>query len=148
MKGIAPINERVRMLRKEYLNNMKQAEFAEKLSVTDGLISAIELGKTDLQDRTLKAICSTFGVNEAWLKYGVMPVFSEEIPGAKDLLDTYRDLIDVNRKLVVNHAHYLLETQGGAREENGKAVSPQAKDEKGKKANDRRADVSRSASSE
>lgn len=64
--------ERLKLLRKHL--DIKQGDFADKISTTQGHISDIENGRKNLSDRTIKLICleSWNGkmVNEEWLRYG------------------------------------------------------------------------------
>ena len=54
--------------------NIKQGDFAKKLSTTQGHISDIENGRKNLSERTIKLICledwSGKTVNEDWLRTG------------------------------------------------------------------------------
>lgn len=71
--------ERLKELRKEL--NMKQGEFADKISTTQGHISDIENGRKNLSDRTIKLICledwNGRTVNEEWLRTGKGKIFVE-----------------------------------------------------------------------
>ena len=67
------IGSRIRYLRK--FLKMSQAEFAEKLGMNHAIVSVWELDKIDIGEKTLKAICYTFGVNENWLRTGEGEIF-------------------------------------------------------------------------
>lgn len=71
--------ERLKNLRKEL--NMKQGEFAKRISTTQGHISDIENGRKNLSDRTIKLICleewNGQTVNENWLRTGEGEIFLE-----------------------------------------------------------------------
>ena len=70
-------SERLKQLRK--VLDMKQGDFAEKISTTQGHISDIENGRKNLSDRTIKLICleewSGKKVNEDWLRTGSGEMF-------------------------------------------------------------------------
>jgi transcriptional regulator with XRE-family HTH domain len=101
---------RIRELRKSL--NLRQAEFAKKIGLSDSAMSRIETGENALTEQNIFLICSSYGVNEEWLRHGKGLMFDNNaIPGAKDLMDTYKELLDINRKLVLDHAHYLLDSQ-------------------------------------
>lgn len=51
-------------------SGLSQAKFAEKISVSRNFISLVENGNRELSDRTIKDICSTFDINEEWLRTG------------------------------------------------------------------------------
>jgi transcriptional regulator with XRE-family HTH domain len=96
---------------------LTQDKFGEKLGMSYAAVSLIELGKTTVNEKHIKLIAGVFGVNEEWLRDGKGSMLNDEaIPGAKDLMNTYKELIDVNRKLVLNHAHYLRDSQKIAEE--------------------------------
>ena len=65
-------SERLKQLRK--VLDIKQGDFAEKISTTQGHISDIENGRKNLSDRTIKLICleewNGKKVNEDWLRTG------------------------------------------------------------------------------
>lgn len=61
-------SERLKQLR--HVLNIKQGEFAKRISTTQGHISDIENGRKDLSDRTIKLIGLEFNVNENWLRTG------------------------------------------------------------------------------
>lgn len=69
--------ERLKLLRKAL--NIKQGNFAEKISTTQGHISDIENGRKNLSDRTIKLIClenwDGKNVNETWLRTGEGEMF-------------------------------------------------------------------------
>lgn len=67
--------DRLKELRKAL--NIKQGDFAKRISTTQGHISDIENGRKGLSDRTIKLISYEFGVNEEWLKNGVGEMFEE-----------------------------------------------------------------------
>lgn len=70
------INERIRVLRKDILK-MRQEEFSEKLKISRGNISNIEINRVKVTDRVISDICNEFGVNETWLRTGKNEVFEQ-----------------------------------------------------------------------
>jgi transcriptional regulator with XRE-family HTH domain len=67
------INQRVIQLRK-YLQH-SQGEFAEGLKLSRSFQGGIEANHRKVNDRLLKMICLTYGVNETWLKTGEGEMF-------------------------------------------------------------------------
>ncbi|WP_083538304.1 helix-turn-helix domain-containing protein [Holdemania sp. Marseille-P2844] len=67
------INERVRALRKEL--GMNQTEFGERIALSQGHLTSVEQGKRAVTDRTIKLICTEFGVSEDWLRTGKEPKY-------------------------------------------------------------------------
>lgn len=109
------INERVRELRKEL--DMNQTEFGKKIALSQNHLTGIETGKRSVTDRTIKLICTEFGVSEDWLRTGKEPMlveideedkFSQAFAAAsmeeddfiKALLIEYMDLSKEDRKIV------------------------------------------------
>ena len=46
------------------------AEFGERLGISGQAISQIELGKTNINERIIKTICSEFSISRDWLETG------------------------------------------------------------------------------
>lgn len=62
------INKRIKELRQEI--GLSQPAFAQRISISNGYIAAIELGNRRVNDRIIKLVCSEFNVNENWLRTG------------------------------------------------------------------------------
>ena len=62
------MKERLVLIREKA--GLSQSKFAEKINVSRNFISLVENGNRELSDRTIKDICSTFDINEEWLKTG------------------------------------------------------------------------------
>ena len=62
------INQRIKEVRKTL--GLSQVKFAEGISVSNGYIAAIELGKREVNERIIMLICSAYGVSKHWLKQG------------------------------------------------------------------------------
>ena len=92
------MNERLKDLRKALA--IKQGEFAERISTTQGHISDIENGRKELSDRTIKLICLEFGVNETWLRTGQGEMF-EKIPAEDEYFRAATELSKNNDKLAM-----------------------------------------------
>lgn len=88
-------SERLKLLRKEL--NIKQGEFAEKISTTQGHISDIENGRKNLSERTIKLICledwDGKTVNENWLRTGEGEMFVE-LTEDEEIADLVYELLD------------------------------------------------------
>lgn len=74
------MNERVRELRK--FLGLSGEKFGEKLGVTRVAISNIENGNRSVTPQMFKAICTTYGVSEEWLRTGegemLVPVTTDD----------------------------------------------------------------------
>jgi transcriptional regulator with XRE-family HTH domain len=69
------VNERVKQIRQEL--NLTQLQFCEKIFLTGGHYSGIELGNRRVNDRTIKLISTIYGVNERFLRTGEGEMFDK-----------------------------------------------------------------------
>lgn len=125
--------ERLKLLRKNL--EIKQGDFANKISTTQGHISDIENGRKNLSDRTLKLICledwNGRKVNEEWLRTGegemFLPSLEEDEVAAyvselledngenplyviiKEIMHTYNELSPKSQEVVRDASAKLLE---------------------------------------
>lgn len=85
------INTRLKELRLHF--NLSQVQFANSLGVTNAHISKIEKNGTVPSEMLIRLICQTYDVNEMWLKYGTMPMFTFEVESSteKQLLESVSD---------------------------------------------------------
>jgi transcriptional regulator with XRE-family HTH domain len=105
------IGSRLRQLRN--VLQLSQAAFAQKLDVSSATIAATESGKRKLTKANTKLICLTFNINERW-GTGEGPIFTsvqDAIAGLDELIETFKLLQPIRRKMVLSHAHYLLDSQ-------------------------------------
>lgn len=71
------MNKRLKILRTEL--DLNQAEFSKRLAIAQSTYAGLENGKSVLRDRHIKLICSTFNVNEEWLREGKGDMFVTNI---------------------------------------------------------------------
>lgn len=71
------LGERVAYIRKE--KNLSMEKFGEKISVSKSSICKIESGENNPSERTLRLICSVYGISYSWLteEIGEMEVDSD-----------------------------------------------------------------------
>jgi transcriptional regulator with XRE-family HTH domain len=104
------INRRITLLRHSL--NLTQIEFAKKILISNGFIAGIELGKRKVNDRLLRLIKITFGVNENWLKTGEGPMFEKDRTAdykITDVQESFEKLSPFLQDLILEHLHKLLE---------------------------------------
>ncbi|GBU28044.1 hypothetical protein R84B8_01602 [Treponema sp. R8-4-B8] len=75
MDSDVKISRRIGEVRKTL--GLTQQKFAEGLKISQTHASALEHNSRTIQDRTLKMICFTYGVNENWLKTGKGEMFEK-----------------------------------------------------------------------
>lgn len=86
------IGDRIKKIRKELPGKVTQAKFGEALGVSYAVIASYELNKVIPPPATLKLLCVTYGVNQAWLETGEGEPY---IPGenaslAQEVRDIFR----------------------------------------------------------
>ena len=101
------MKERIVQLRK-YLG-LTQEDFGKKIHLTDAMVSMIESGKKDIQDRTISLICFTFGARENWLRHGEGSMLEQgaETEDEKRLLSLYRKLTDEMKDVVLQKVNEM-----------------------------------------
>lgn len=111
------VNERIKQVR-QYLK-LSQAKFAKNLCLSSGYIAGIELEKRRANNRIVRLISITYGVNEEWLKTGkgvmydrasnarieqTMKIFRELKPDFQDyVLRLMENLVDLQDARVTNN---------------------------------------------
>lgn len=90
--------ERVRSVRKEL--NLTLEKFGEKLGVSKGAISAIEIGTRNLTEQMAKSICREYNVNYDYLVNGEEEMFDDLPQTVLDELCMQYDCDDFDRVLI------------------------------------------------
>jgi transcriptional regulator with XRE-family HTH domain len=92
---------------------LTQKDFAKKIRVTTSYISFLEKARRKTNERLIKLIADTFGVNEEWLTRGTGGMFVT--PKDEDLsviVGLYNQLHPELQKLVIRQLEVLLEISG------------------------------------
>lgn len=100
--------ERLKKLRKTLKIN--QTNFAKQLGITQTAYSMIENGNNPLSNRYIKVICSTFNVNENWLRTGNGDMFFSS-PYEQEFTKVFSNLAPVTQQYLLLMAKELLKTQ-------------------------------------
>ena len=103
------INQRLKSLRKAL--NLYQGDFAKQIGLSQTSLSMIESGHNGLSDRNIKLICSTFNVNERWLRDGEGEMFAAPSPYARELEHILESLAPATQEYLLVVARELLNTQ-------------------------------------
>jgi len=89
--GTLTVNKRIRQLRLSL--NMSQTDFSKAICVSSGYTAEIENEHRTANDRIIRLICLTFGVNETWLKTGVGEMFQKSpVEKRERILALFNDL--------------------------------------------------------
>jgi transcriptional regulator with XRE-family HTH domain len=114
------INYRIKLLRG--VLGMTQANFSRVISLSSGYLAGVETEKRAVNNRIIKLICSSFSVNEDWLRTGHGEMFyKEEDPKFSRLLNLYKELSPHYRDFIFRQIELLLEIQD--KEEAGKKTA-------------------------
>lgn len=105
------------LLRKEL--KLSQEKFGKKLGVGKAAISKLENNERGLTDTMAKLICSTFNVNEEWLKTGAGEMF---IKPDDEFGAAIGDLIDTDDEFIKNMFIGIAKMSPGEREILKKAI--------------------------
>ena len=62
------MNNRIREIRENL--GLTRAEFGERIGVSGDVVNNLERGRIDIKEERIKLICSTFNINEEWLRTG------------------------------------------------------------------------------
>lgn len=102
------MHRRIRMLRKAL--GLNQTDFAKQLGLTQTSLSMKESGRSVLTEKNVKLICSTFHVNEEWLRRGQGDMFTAS-PYEKELTDIFETLTVETQQCLLQMAKELLRVQ-------------------------------------
>jgi len=69
------MNERIRELRNHL--GISRSAFGKKIGVSGDVVNNLERGRVEIKEDRIKLICSTFGVNADWLRYGKGNMFPD-----------------------------------------------------------------------
>lgn len=62
------MNERIRTVRENL--GLSRKDFGDKLGISGDVVNNLERGRIEIKDERVKLICTTFGINEEWLRKG------------------------------------------------------------------------------
>ncbi|GHU70695.1 hypothetical protein FACS189450_05550 [Spirochaetia bacterium] len=113
----ASINQRIVTLR--HALNITQAEFAQKILISTGFMAALEIGVRKVNDRLIKLINTTFGVNEGWLRTGEGEIFRKDMtPDYKmdEVEEIFKKLNPFFQDFILDQLRKLLEYETKAGE--------------------------------
>jgi transcriptional regulator with XRE-family HTH domain len=96
------VNQRIREIRSAV--GLSQVKFSSIIAVSSGYIAGIETGRFPVNDRLIKLVCSSFNVNESWLRYGEGEMFLEAIPDD----GRFRNLVSVVKGLPPKYQDFLF----------------------------------------
>ena len=85
------VNERLVYARRKL--HLTQAQFSEKICVSTGFLSCMEIGDRKINSRIIKLINLTTGINAKWLETGEGEMFEEDKDREiEEIVNLYRQL--------------------------------------------------------
>jgi transcriptional regulator with XRE-family HTH domain len=104
------VNQRVKKVRKEL--KLTQKEFSKTIAISAGQLACIETDKRIVNDRTIKLICDSFGVNSQWLKTGEGEIFhSDKDAKYTKLVTLFDNLKREYQDFIFRSINYFLKEQ-------------------------------------
>jgi len=106
----AKISRRIGEVRKTL--GLTQQKFAEDLKISQTHASALERNSRTIQDRIIKMICFTYGVNENWLKTGKGEMFEKGRDfRLEEIIANFKKLDELLQDYVLKQIRLALEYQ-------------------------------------
>jgi transcriptional regulator with XRE-family HTH domain len=100
--AIPTINERIREIRS--VLGLSQVKFSSITALSSGYIAGIETGRIAVNERLIKLVCSSFNVNESWIRHGEGEMFLE--PMIEDM--RFNNLVNTVRALPPKYQEFLF----------------------------------------
>jgi transcriptional regulator with XRE-family HTH domain len=100
---IPGINRRIQQIRSEL--RLSQVKFASIIAMSNGYIAGIETGRIEVNERLIKLICSSFNVNELWLRYGEGEKFLDTLPDDQ----RFKNLVSTVKALPPKYQNFLFQ---------------------------------------
>jgi transcriptional regulator with XRE-family HTH domain len=98
---IPAINIRIREIR--HTLGLSQRKFSSITALSSGYIASVEIGNIPVNERLIKLVCSSFNVNESYLRYGEGDMFLEEVPD-----DKFKNLTSMVKSMPPKYQDFLF----------------------------------------
>ena len=109
------IHERLTYARKKL--HMTQAQFAEKICITAGFLSSMEIGDRKVNPRIIKIINLTTGISSKWLETGEGEMFASEADQeTEEIVNLYRRLNPFFKGFFKRQLLEIVNYENGTRE--------------------------------
>lgn len=104
------INQRIKELRREL--GQSQATFAKNLCLSNGYFAAIELESRNANERVVKLISRTYGINEDWLWTGEGDMLLDPADaGTEQIMKMFRELKPEYQEYMLSLVEKLMQVQ-------------------------------------
>jgi transcriptional regulator with XRE-family HTH domain len=104
------VNRRIKQVRQ--VLQLSQVQFSRVISLSSGYLAGVEVEKRKVNERLIKLICSSFNVNEKWLKTGEDDMFNRNPEESfTKLISLYKELDPKYQAYILKEINLLLEIQ-------------------------------------
>jgi transcriptional regulator with XRE-family HTH domain len=87
-----------------------QKEFAEGIKLSRSFQAGIEINRRKVNDRLIKMICMTYGVNETWLRTGEGEMFDMKIdPKLERIIMNFNKMDPLLQDYVMKYLDWLVD---------------------------------------
>jgi len=104
------INQRIYSVRKNL--GLSQKKFAENANLSQAHLGLIETGKRKVNNRIVKLLCTSYGINENWLLSGSGSMFDDENNARLNrIFENFKKLDPLSQEYVLKQIDLYLEMQ-------------------------------------
>jgi transcriptional regulator with XRE-family HTH domain len=108
--SISSVNQRIKQVRRAL--ELSQVQFSRVISLSSGYLAGVEVEKRKVNERLVKLICSSFNVNEKWLKSGEGEMFDRNPDeNFTKLISLFKELDPKYQAYILKEINLLLEIQ-------------------------------------
>jgi transcriptional regulator with XRE-family HTH domain len=120
-----------RLLELRHTLCLTQKDFGERIHISRGYVTSLEKCRQPLNDRIIKLIADTYGVNAEWLKCGNGEMFLDpQNTQLLEVMDIFNKLNPDFQNFTVNQLRHLLEMNQNYRPEDGNTPKEKVKEGK------------------
>jgi len=101
-EAMPAINKRIREIRS--VLGLSQVKFSSLIAISSSYIAGIETGHIAVNERLIKLVCSSFNVNESWMRHGEGEMFIEPMIEDK----RFNNLVNTVRALPPKYQEFLF----------------------------------------
>ena len=110
LENSTEIGRRIKEIRKTM--QLTQQDFAEGIKISKAHVSAMERNSRTIQDRIIRMICFTYGVNEKWIITGKGKMFEEGRDfRLEELVSSFKKLDELLQDYVLKQIRLALDFQ-------------------------------------
>jgi transcriptional regulator with XRE-family HTH domain len=104
------VNQRIKQVRQALV--LSQVQFSRVISLSSGYLAGVEVEKRKVNERLVKLICSSFNVNEKWLKTGEGEMFNRNPDeNFTKLISLFKELDPKYQAYILKEINLLLDIQ-------------------------------------